>query len=185
MRRIALLCTLGVVLLAMPAASAQLPPGVPAPPAAPGVPPEVTDAVNDANAQVRPYLLQGAAAAQAAVNAAGFALRPACVHGSTLALAISLGGLPVKSGVVVTPYTALCKGAMKPGPADPVLAQGDAAVGPTLQQGAEPVLEQANTVVEPQRETLALLCIALSLAGPSALPPPVSRFNPTYEVCWR
>jgi hypothetical protein len=174
-----LACAVTVVLCFAPASSAQVP-------ALPPVPPPVADAVKQVSGVTNPVLLQGAQAAQPIVNAIGFGLRPLCVRGSTIALALGLAGLPVDPRVATVPLTAFCRGSLESGPADPVFAQVDDAVGPTLREGAEPVLQQVNSAaVEPIREDIALACIGVALVGPTSLPPPISRFDPAYELCYR
>jgi hypothetical protein len=170
-----LLCAVLGAVAVGPAARAQVPP----------VPPQVADALDQANETLGPVLLQGADAAQPVVNAGGVALRPLCIRGSTISLAVGLAGLGFDPTIVTGPLAAFCKGALRAGPADPVFQQVDDALGAQLQQAARPALEQANTVIEPTREDAALACLGLALVGPPGLPPPLSRFDPTYELCYR
>ncbi len=175
MRRAVFACAVLAALAIGPVAQAQVP-QIPAP---------VSDALDQVSDAATPVLLEAATAAQPAVNAGGVALRPLCIRGSTISLAIGLAGLPVDPKLVTVPLTRFCKGALKAGPADPVFQQVDDAVGPDLQQAAAPVLEQANTVIEPTRETTAPACLGLALVGPPGFPAPLNRFDPTYELCYR
>ena len=173
-------------LIAAPIAHAQLPPLPEAPGApAPEVPAPVQEQIDYANDTVVPLLVSAGSSAQPATNAGGFALRPACLQGTTVTLAFGLAGLPVDPSIVTKPIYAFCAGSQTAGPADPYFAQVDAAVGPQLEEGAEPALVAANPVVEQVRPEISLLCVAMVLLVPGGFPPPLHRFSPTREVCWR
>ena len=168
-------------------AQAQVPglPPVPAP-APPAIPAPVLDAVDTAGDTAVPVLVDAAKQAQPVSNAGGPAFRPACVQGGTIALALGLAGLPIDPAIVTKPLVTFCKGALKAGPTDPVFATVDAAAGPQVQTAVEPVLVQANPVIEQARPQAAPVCLVLGLAVPSlVVPPPAHRFNVTREACWR
>ena len=172
------ICLLGLVVTSLfvgPVASAQVPP----------IPEPVAEAIDQVSGTANPVLYQGASAAQPVVNAVGFALRPLCVRNSTIALALGLAGLPLDAKAITAPLAAFCKGALVAGPADPVFYQVDDAAGRDVRMAAEPVLVAANGVIVPLRAQYELACIGVALAGPSALPPPISRFDPAYELCYR
>jgi hypothetical protein len=174
-KRICLLSLVVASMFAGPMASAQVPP----------IPEPVADAVDQVSDTANPVLLEGASAAQPVVNAVGFALRPLCVRNSTIALALGLAGLPLDAKAITTPVAAFCRGALVAGPADPVFYQLDDAAGRDVRMAAEPVLVALNGVIEPLRAQYEVACIGVALVGPTSLPPPMSRFDPAYELCYR
>jgi hypothetical protein len=175
-------------LYAASAAQAQVPgvPGVPVPDVPP-VPAPVYDAYSDARGTIVPVLVDAAVAGQPAANAAGFALRPACANAGTAVLLIAIGGgsLPVSPAFVSVPLFVFCGGAWEPGPADPVLKDVDAAVGPQLSSQLKPVMTQASDALAPVRPNIAAACGALSLVGSPTkyAPKPLHRITATKPVC--
>jgi hypothetical protein len=66
-----------------------------------------------------------------------------------------------------------------------VFKQVDGAVGPQLEDAVQPVLDQAETGLDPVRPELSEVCSVLSLTGSPTkqMPPPVKRFDITGTVC--
>jgi hypothetical protein len=153
----------------------------------PEVPPEVTDALSQVEDVVIPVLVDAAVQGQAASNAVGFALRPACAGAGTAVLLVVVAGgsLPVSPGFVSTPLLIFCAGAFSPGPADPVFEQVDDQAGGALQSNLDPVLAQASDALDPVKPNLVDACGAIALAGstPRQVPPPLNRFDFVNLLC--
>jgi hypothetical protein len=184
-RRLAVVVVFGMAgILAAPAAvHAQIPPT----PEVPELPPQVTDALNQAEGTLIPVLVQGAIAAQPVANAGGFALRPGCAGIGTAVLLVVLtgGSLPVSPGFVSTPVLLFCAGAFAPGPADPVFDTVDGAAGAQAEGLVDPVLGQVHDALAPARPQIASACAVIALSGstPTQVPPPLNRFDITRVVC--
>lgn len=182
-------CSLWVAALVLvpAAASAQLPP----PPAEIPPPPEpvpgtletilgaASGPANDTAEQLAPVAV-----------ATGFLFRPACSTVGTATVALVLAGAyiplpPSLAGQAVGPFLIYCAYTYAQGPADPVFAQLDAAVGPALSEQLEPVTEQASDALAPIRSQLADGCgYSPLLAAPvSSVPPPFNRVDPIKIVC--
>ena len=168
------------------AAHAQLPP-TPELPAAPELPPEVVDAIAQAEDTLIPILLEAAVAADPATNAAGFALRPGC---SAVALPLvlvlaSAGDVPLSVGPLTSPLFVMCGSASLEGPADGVFGEVDSAAGAQVESGVQPVLDQVHGAIQPVRPNLNEACGAIAVVGtaPNQIPPPLSRFDVTETVC--
>jgi hypothetical protein len=187
LRRFALLafCLTVTGIVSAPSARAQVPP-LPELPATPELPPEVVDAIAQAEELIIPVLLQASDAAAPGANAGGFALRPGCsAVAFPLLLAIAAGGdLPFSPGAVLTPYFVTCGAASLDGPADPVFGQVDDAMGAQLESSLAPVLDQVHDeAITPVRPSLNEACGALAIIGtaPNQVPPPLARFD-SYEL---
>ena len=200
--------TVGLTIAGMlvgPAVSAQVPP-VPAPPGvpgAPGVPPlpvgppegvpdlpaPVAGVIDQAEDTLIPVMIDGAAAAEPAVNAGGFALRGPCGATGTAIVLMSIGAgaapLPISVGVPLTPVFLICGAAYEKGPADPVFNDADAAVGPQFEDATDPVLKQVGDAIAPVRTNLAQACTVIALSGGTirSVPKPLSRLDIVNAVC--
>jgi hypothetical protein len=170
------------LLTAAPLARAQ----VPALPPVPPVPPEVGSAVEQAQSTLVPIIVDGLIQAYPAINAVGFALRPAC--GATWAsiLVISTAasaGIDTRSMLPV--IYASCGPAYGEGPADAVFGQLDEAAGAQLQSTVDPVLEQAEGALAPARPNAGQVCSTAGLIGsPTAqAPPPAHRMDLLSVLC--
>lgn len=185
-RGLAVVCVMAIAGLVAPGFAQAQVPGVPVP-GVPEVPPQVNDAISQAEDTVIPVLVDAAVQGQAVSNAAGFALRPACAGAGTAVLLIVIAGgtLPVSPGFVSTPLLIFCAGAFSPGPVDPVFQTIDDEAGTTLQSNLDPVLRQARDAVTPVRPNLAEACGVLALMGstPRQVPPPLNRFDLLKVVC--
>jgi hypothetical protein len=163
-------------------AGAQVPPVPPVP----EPPPEVTDALTQAQEAAFPVLVQVATGAQPVMTAGGPAVRPVC--GSPLAslvLVLAVGNVPLQPGFVGGPLNLMCAGAWGVSPADGVLGTVDRAAGQDVEDAVDPVLGQVQSALAPAHPNLGQACWAWLVAVPPyyLMPPPISRFDAGRVVC--
>lgn len=172
--------------LASPA-DAQVPPVPPVPRIE--LPQPITDATVTAIDTVLPIVGNAAIQARPAATLIGFGLRAPCaaVGGATFVVALgsSVVVLPVPTGVFLGPAVIFCSGAFQPGPADPVMKQLDAALGPGVEDQGSAALEQIESAVAPVKPSLDQGCGVLKIFAevPRQLPMPLHRLDYLAVFC--
>jgi len=169
-------------------------PALPPPPDLPETPAQVEDAIYLGLGTAIGPVYTAAIAGMPAYTAGGFALRPACGAFGTANAVEGLGSeyvqVPAYVVIALGPALIMCYGAAQPGPADPVLAQADAAAGPTISEIYESALTTVRLQVLGQVPGLVTseavaVCIVPALLGPitASIPPPANRVGPFAVLC--
>ncbi len=186
-RLIGVFCVVLAAFVPATASAQDLPP----PPAeVPPVPEPITDAIEETVGSVATPANDAAETLAPVAEATGFAFRPACSTVGTSLVALVLAGayVPVPAttfGQAVGPFLIYCAYTYNLGPADPVFMQLDAAVGPTITEQTEPVMDEAIIALEPVHGQLAAGCgYSPLLAAPIAsTPAPFNRIDLIKLIC--
>jgi hypothetical protein len=165
-------------------ASAQ----VPSTPEVPTLPPEVAQAFEQAEDTFQPLVIQAQGVAYPALNAVGFALRPACAATWVTVLVVPTvqQNLPISPALLYTGVYGVCGPASSRGPADDVSDQADTAAGRDAYAAAKPVIADVTEALAPARPD-ASTCATLRLVAPPSysLPKTIGRVNAVKVVCGR